>query len=255
MQTCHRMTGSDLAAWPDLAVWRVVTWNVRGSAHPHLATVAERITALQPDVVALQEIQHRQARRLAAHLGWRVCWTRKHYPYTPVAWWLAEGLAILTPHALGDEWRQTISPGVSTWTFRHRVLLAATISREPDRIRVYDTHLAAHRAADERVAQARRVAQRVAADAAPLRLVAGDLNSADEPEVIGELQAVGLTDPGGDPTHPSIAPRRRIDYVLVPEDALVDERLVPAGGEQWATLSDHLPAAVEFRVRRAAPAT
>jgi endonuclease/exonuclease/phosphatase family metal-dependent hydrolase len=162
-------------------------------------------------------------------------------------------LAILTPHALTDVWQQTISPGVSTWTFRHRILLAATVSRGGERLRVYDTHLAAHRQPDERISQARRVAERVAADAAPARMVAGDLNAPDEPEVIRELHAVGLIDPGGGVTHPAIAPRRRLDYILVPDDAEVTERTVPRGGEKWATLSDHLPTTLAFTLRRRSP--
>jgi endonuclease/exonuclease/phosphatase family metal-dependent hydrolase len=226
--------------------WRVLTWNVRGSALADIAAIAEVVAGLRPDVFAVQEIQRTQAVQLGRALGWRHCWTRKHYPYTPLLWWRAEGLAILTPHALGGVWKQTISPGVSTWTYRHRVLLAATVSRGDERLRVYDTHLAAHREPDERIAQARRVAERVAADDAPLRVVAGDLNAHDEPEVIRELHAVGLRDAGSDSTHPSHVPRRRFDYVLVPEAAQILESFVPDGGDQWAELSDHLPLAVEF---------
>jgi endonuclease/exonuclease/phosphatase family metal-dependent hydrolase len=226
--------------------WRVVSWNVRGTARPDLAALARIISGYSPDVVSIQEIQRGQAHRLGAALGWRHCWTRKHYPFSPLLWWTAEGLAILTPHELGGVWRQTLTPGVSTWTFRHRVLLAATVSRDGEHVRVYDTHLAAHGAADVRITQARRVAERVEADASQLRILAGDLNAAGEPEVVRELHAVGLRDAGGDSTHPSIAPRSRLDYVLVPEHARVAESSVPEGGENWAELSDHLPLIVEF---------
>jgi endonuclease/exonuclease/phosphatase family metal-dependent hydrolase len=229
------------------ATWRVVTWNVRGSARPDLDALRDVIAGLSPDVVSIQEIQRRQAKRLGSALGWRHCWTRKHYPYSPLVWWRAEGLAILTPHALGGIWRQTISPGVSTWTFRHRVLLAATVRRGDDQLRVYGTHLAAHRAPDERIAQARRVAERVAVDDARLRIVTGDLNAPQEPEVVRELHVVGLRDPGSDSTHPAHAPRRRLDYILVPDGAVVVETNVPPGGDEWAELSDHLPLLVELR--------
>ena len=229
----------------DETTWRIVSWNVRGSAQPDIGAVAEVIRGFEPDVVAIQEIQRRQATRLGATLGWRQCWTRKHYPYTPLMWWRAEGLAIVSPHSLDHVWRETISPGVSTWTFRHRVLLAATIRRgDGDELRVYDTHLAAHRAPDERIDQARRVARRVAADDAPQRIVAGDLNAHGEPEVIRELHAVGLRDPGSDSTHPSHRPRRRLDHVLVPQSARVLESSVPRGGDEWAGISDHLPLVV-----------
>ena len=106
---------------------------------------------------------------------------------------------------------------------------------------MYDTHLAAHREPDERIAQARRVAERVAIDDAPLRVVAGDLNAHGEPEVIRELHVVGLRDPGGDSTHPSPSPRRkRFDYVLVPESATC-ARCRADGGDPWPDLTDHLP--------------
>src|SRR5688500_279038 len=107
-----------------MAVWRVLTWNIRGSAEPDLDALAAVIEEQRPDVVALQEVLRTQSRRLGARLGWRHCWARKHYPYTPLVWWRAEGLAILSPHALGGITRESISPGVSTWTFRHRIVLA-----------------------------------------------------------------------------------------------------------------------------------
>src|SRR5215203_4710051 len=136
-----------------MTTWRVLTWNILGSHGPNLDVLAEVIIGYSPDVIALQEIRRRQAMVLARRLDWRFCWTRKHYPYSPLLWWRAEGLAIVTPHSLGGVWRQSISPGVSTWTFLHRVLLAATVRRGDDEVRVYDTHLAAHRGSDERVAQ------------------------------------------------------------------------------------------------------
>lgn len=228
--------------------WRILTWNLRGSAGPDLRAVADAIRSFEPDVVALQEIQPGQARRLASALGWSHRWTRKHYPFTPLLWWRAEGLAVMTPHALGDVHRQTISPGVSTWTYRHRVLLAATVSRDGHRLRVYDTHLAAHHRPDERIAQAARVAARVLADAHPLAVVAGDLNADGEVEVLREFAAVDVRDPGGPPSHPSIAPTRRLDYVLVPAHTHATEIAGPDGGETWWAISDHLPVGVEVTI-------
>jgi endonuclease/exonuclease/phosphatase family metal-dependent hydrolase len=67
-------------------------------------------------------------------------------------------------------------------------------------------------------------------------------------EVIREFGTAELMDPGGDSSNPSIAPVRRLDYVLVPETATVTARLTPDGGERWDALSDHLPVLVEFSV-------
>jgi endonuclease/exonuclease/phosphatase family metal-dependent hydrolase len=228
-----------------MTTWRVLTWNILGSHHPNLDVVSEVIKSYAPDFVALQEVQQRQARGLARRLGWRVVWTRKHYPYSPLLWWRAEGLAIMTPHAVGELISASISPGVSTWIYLHRVAMAATVTRGADVLRVVNTHLASHDA-DERIAQARRVVALVG-NRRPA-IVTGDFNSVDEAEVLREFGVIGLVDPGGDYSNPSIAPVQRIDYILIPDSAVVTVRLTPDGGERWNDLSDHLPIVVEFSV-------
>ncbi|MBI5089902.1 MAG: endonuclease/exonuclease/phosphatase family protein [Actinobacteria bacterium] len=227
--------------------WRVLTWNVRGSAKPDLERLAAVIGEQRPDVVALQEIRRSQARLLARALGWQQTWTRKHYPYTPMLWWLAEGLAVMSPHAIEHPASRSLTPGLSTWTYRHRVVLAATVRRDGASVRVYDTHLAAHHHPDARIQQAERVAAMINDDRLPA-IVAGDLNAHGEQEVVRAFHAAGLRDPGGASTHPSIAPRSRLDYVLVPERAQLIDDHVPDGGEEWAVLSDHLPLAVEVEL-------
>ena len=112
--------------------WRVLTWNILGSHRPNLDVVAEVILGYSPDVIALQEIRRKQARVLARRLDWRFVWTRKHYPFSPLVWWRAEGLAIATPHQIGEPVSRSISPDVSTWTFHHRVAMALTVTRNGD---------------------------------------------------------------------------------------------------------------------------
>jgi endonuclease/exonuclease/phosphatase family metal-dependent hydrolase len=228
-----------------MTTWRVLTWNILGAHHPNLDVVGNVISGYGPDVVALQEVQQRQARGLARRLGWNVVWTRKHYPYTPLLWWRAEGLAVMTPHAVGELISASISPGVSTWIYLHRVAMALTVTRKDDVLRFANTHLASHDA-DERIAQARRVVGLVG-ERRPV-VVAGDMNAPDELEVVREFGVLGLVDPGGDYTNPSIAPMQRIDYVLIPETATVTARLTPEGGEHWNDVSDHLPVVVELSV-------
>src|ERR687890_422968 len=97
-----------------MAVWRVLPWNIRGASRPDLKAITAVLEAHRP----------------GAGLRWHPCWARKHYPYTPLVWWRAEGLALLTPHSLGGIWWESISPGVSTWIHRHRVVLAATVERD-----------------------------------------------------------------------------------------------------------------------------
>jgi endonuclease/exonuclease/phosphatase family metal-dependent hydrolase len=228
-----------------MTTWRVLTWNILGSRQPNLDVVGEVISGYLPDVVALQEVQRRQARGLARRLDWRVAWKRKHYPYSPLVWWRAEGLAILTPHSVSELASASISPGVSSWTFKHRVAMAITVTRQGVALRLANTHLAS-RDADARIAQARRVLP-VLGDRRPA-VVAGDFNASDELEIIREFGVAGLVDPGGDSSSPAIAPVRRIDYILIPRDATVITTSTPDGGEQWHQLSDHLPVTVEFTV-------
>lgn len=235
-----------MAATPTLR-WRVLTWNVHGSAHPNLELLAEVIEGYAPHVVALQEVQRRQARRLARRLGWHRTWTRKHHPYTPLMWWRSEGIAILSPHPMTHVMHTTITPGVSTWVYRHRVLLAVTVTRDGGALRVYDTHLSSDDS-DQRIAQARRISEVMVEEAAPTAVVTGDLNTHPDDliEIVREFHAAHVRDTGGDSTNPAIAPFQRLDMVLVPERAEVLDHHTPEGGERWAALSDHLPVLVEF---------
>lgn len=225
--------------------WRVLTWNILGAKDPDLSAIAAHVRRSEPDVVALQEVRRAQAEALAAEIGWRVVWTRKHYPLTPLLWRRAEGQAILAPAKLVDESHTVLSRGASTWTYRHRVMVAATVVRGDDRLRVHNIHLSSS-SADQRIEQARRGATVIAAEPSALRVVCGDMNAANEQEVIREFHAVGVRDTGGDFTSPSRTPRQRLDYVLVPENAKVSAIDTPDGGDEWAALSDHLPVLVEF---------
>ena len=225
--------------------WRVLTWNILGAKNPDLATLADFVRKSNPDVVALQEARRSQAHHLAELLGWRVVWRRKHYPYTPLLWWRAEGQAVLAPTELIGARSYELSPRRSTWTYHHRIMLGATVVRGDDRLRVYNVHLSST-SPDHRIEQARRAAGFIAAEPAAMRVVCGDMNAANELEVIREFHAIGVRDTGGDATNPSRAPFQRLDYVLVPDHASVSVIDTPEGGDEWAALSDHLPVLVEF---------
>ena len=228
-------------------IWRVMTWNILGARDPDLGALAAVILERRPDVIAVQEIRHAQAVRLARRLGWRMHWVRKHFPYTPLIWWRAEGMAIVSPHPLDSVARATLTPDRSSWTYRRRVLIAATVRRESASLRIYDLHLSSE-SADRRIAQARTVVELIAAEhsAVPVA-IAGDFNAkADLVEVLRELSAGGWTDAGGDDTNPSIAPMQRLDVILPPAGATVAEVDTPEGGQHWQELSDHLPVVVEF---------
>ncbi|MCB0957398.1 MAG: endonuclease/exonuclease/phosphatase family protein [Ilumatobacter sp.] len=228
--------------------WRVLTWNLLGAKHPPLTQVAAHIRHCEPDVVALQEVRRGQARRLARLLGWKVAWRSKHYPYGPLVWWTAEGMAILSPTTVSAPVRRILSVGEPMWIYRRRIMISATVTR-PDgsSLRVHNIHLVGgpH---EERVAQAARVAAAVRSegDLGPI-VVCGDLNAPDGTEVLAELATVGVEDTGGTVTNPSEAPDQRLDYVLVPAGSEVLVVDTPDGSDAWREISDHLPVLVEFR--------
>lgn len=224
--------------------WTVTTWNLHGSADPDLEDIAEVLRQIEPDALALQEVRRTQARRLGALLGMRVAWRRKHYPYSPLVWWRAEGHAIVTPHQIGDVRRDTVSTGEPVWIYRRRIMLSAVIRRAGESLAVHDLHLSSDDA-DDRILQARRAAAAARLIDADLRVVCGDLNAADEPEVVREFHTLGVRDPGGMNTSPARTPRQRIDYVLVPDPTRAHV-VTPAGGDDWARRSDHLPVTVRF---------
>ena len=90
------------------------------------------------------------------------------------------------------------------------------------------------------------VADLVAEEGPPLPVVAGDLNSREESEVLRQFRRVGLVDHGGGVTSPSVAPHQRLDYVLVPETVVWRSTHTPETDERWQAISDHLPVVLEF---------
>ncbi len=75
----------------------IVTWNLQGSRGVDAEGMSGVLDAVRPDVIALQEVERGQARRLAAALGdASMRWAFKHFSWR--TW--PEGLAVLTPHRL-----------------------------------------------------------------------------------------------------------------------------------------------------------
>ena len=235
--------------------WTVVTWNVHGSAGPDVRALAAVLANQAPDVIALQEIRWHQALLVSRRLHMRRTWALKHFPLTPLLPWLAEGMAILSPHQLADPRARIISRGASAWTFRRRIAQWATIVRgrpaDHDELVVCNAHLSPGDLAAERRDEARRLAELCVRAAGSLPLVvAGDLNDAGDPAIIAALPAIEADVPP--PTNPAGSPHQTIDHVLVPPDAVEVSTSVPAGGRRWARFSDHLPVTVRFG-RPAAP--
>ncbi len=236
------------------ARWTVTTWNLQGSTGVDHAAVAAVLADAAPDVVAVQEIRRGDARRLALAMSdvassVHVSWARKHYPYTFLIWWRAEGMAILTRHTLERADSIEISMRMARrWDWRRRIAQWAVVRRgDGEELFVVNVHLSPHALAGERVAEARGVRELAERHGSEVPLViAGDFNDAADPTVIAELPGIEHVAPGF--TNPASAPTQTLDHVLLPEAATEVEVRVPAGGPTWAALSDHVPVTVRFRL-------
>lgn len=197
--------------------------------------IADLITSLQPDVVALQETRHDfrfeggkgQGEQLAALTGYHptIAVAQVYIPLARVD----EGLTILTR---GTPQRTMLQPLTQFPQERmdenHRICLGVTIEAEGREIDIYDTHFSLSPVA--RRHNAREVARFAAAESGsrPM-LVMGDLNA--EPDeaairfLVGEEEINGqradfvdcwmLANPAQPGyTYASFDPVKRIDYVL-----------------------------------------
>lgn len=249
---------------------RVMTWNIHGAARPNRSMLARAIHAQAADLVMLQEIRIGQAHRLANRLGYHVIWARKHFPLGPAVWWRAEGLAVLSPHRITQAATWLLSPKEGRSTYRRRIALRADLAVKGRTIAVVNTHLASHDVADPAQPDGRRVraeqAKRLVSlftehgpeHAEASAIVAGDLNTDHEPEVLAPFVSMALKDcwgsaieqSGGPCTSPAADPVQRIDYVLVGQEWTVAHAMVPAahgdGEHPWQSLSDHLPLIVDL---------
>lgn len=226
--------------------WTVFTWNLQGSRRTDMGRVVEVIGAESPDVVAVQEVRRSQAAELADALAMSHEWVFKHHPLLPFLPDRAEGAALFTPHSLGQVSSAVVSRTTSRRSYRRRVAQWGVVSRaDATGYRVLNVHLSPHDRPDDRLGEARRIAQIAQGfgDAPPI-VVAGDLNNDGEPSVTAALPGVEHVTPG--PTNPSSDPVQRLDHVLLPAEATAVSTSVPGGGRDWSDLSDHLPVTVRF---------
>ena len=240
---------------------RLLTWNLQGREGLDLGRVAAYVTACSPDVVALQEVQHRQARRLASVLEWHQVWAWKHAPLVAPA----EGAALLTPHPLGDVSRTVLQRALFT-SWRRRIALGATVEIDGRSVTVVDAHLSPHELGTRRLDEVERLVrfatQRYGHPGREV-VIAGDFNEEPPSGVFERLASAGWVDAwestparrrlGAGPTNWTAGPRsgrpatQRLDAVFVPQRSECRAAMVPTErSEELSALSDHLPLLVEF---------
>lgn len=229
-------------------------WRERGPL------LADRISALKPEVVALQEVhgdatgRDTQAHELAARVGdYRV-----HFAPARVYGLESEGVALLLRHdaQAHDPHALTLDPSDRFEGSNQRIVLGVTVDHPEGPIDVFVTHLSLSRKARARTAaelvgfteQIRARSRSVAA------LLCGDLNATPDEPAVSILEEMWIdawaeaNGAHGGGTWPAILPFRRIDYVFVRGEADVEAcRRVPYSG------SDHLGLLANVRIRGGRP--
>jgi endonuclease/exonuclease/phosphatase family metal-dependent hydrolase len=238
----------------------VMTWNLRGHDGPDVDAVAEAVRASGADVVALQEVQRRQARSVARGVGAAsLGWGFKHWP-APIP---AEGLAIMGVTRPLRVRTRSLSFRFRLWSWRRRIFQVTLVRPEGERepaFALVNTHLSPFDADDRRIREAATLLR--AASSRWPTVVVGDLNDDPDAASIARFRQAGFRDVWAE-VHPDDAggdgatnwhgwkrgtterPTRRLDYVLVPAPAEVVRVSLPRPGDDgfavFTTVSDHLP--------------
>jgi len=239
-----------------------MTYNIH-AGHGDLASTANAIRILSPDMVALQEVDVHwsdrsgfvdQVAALASALGMEARFApiyslpNRDNSGVPRQF----GVALLSRHHIVT-WRNDTLTRLSTQDSSAAPapapgLLEAVVDLNGTMVRVFNTHLdyrsdpsIRRRQAGEMVAAMRGVGEPV--------IVFGDLNaSPDAPEIAPlreHLRDTWPSDSGPGYTYPADKPVKRIDYVLTSRDFQVVAANVPS-----SDASDHRPVVVDLILRR-----
>ena len=228
---------------------KIMTWNLQGSQRPDMFKIADKIQQLQPDVIAIQEIQKHQARALSRRLGWSYVWAFKHNGYGPLLPRRAEGMAIMSRSLLTNAGKTTLSSGYGRFTYRRRIAMWATINIHGQQFALFNTHLASDDNGDEGPTQAQRLRKIIDAHRQLPTVIAGDFNDYQRPDIVKILNGDKNHDAWtyaqsrsrNGQTNPTKNPYQRLDHILVPRTHTIARVEVPDTDQSWIQLSDHLP--------------
>ena len=211
-----------------------------------LKRVAQVIRRLDPDLVALQEIDSQttrtdridQAQRLGELTGMHA-WFGGFMDYREGQY----GMAILSRFPIEEATNHRLPDGQEP-----RTALTARVRLGDDGPEIVFVSIHLYRSAEERLAQAQRIIEIFQNETRPV-ILAGDFNSTPDSEVIELLEQYWrIPDKGEDRlTFPSGTPRREIDFIMFrPADrfevvrlAVIDEPLA----------SDHRPVLLDVVLR------
>jgi endonuclease/exonuclease/phosphatase family metal-dependent hydrolase len=224
----------------------VTTWNLQGSRGVDVDEVAAYLREVDSDIVALQEVQRRQAHALARRLGVKsLHWGFKHWPLV----YRAEGMAligvsqeILQPRSLA------VTRPLRVWSSRRRIVQFGGLPGADGPLSIANVHLTArgHAGATDR----KRELNVVLGQPRTPAISVGDFNAQPTGDLFEPMRAVGLMSVGGGATYwrgqPSNRPPdHQLDYVWVNSEIGVAGVSLPRHGEpgfdRFPPLSDHLP--------------
>lgn len=236
-------------------ILRVMSYNVHHCNPPSkdslidVDAVAKVITAQNPDVVALQEIDVNTKRsglineaKILGHKTGMHFFFAKSIDYDSGEY----GLAILSKFPISEETIHRLPTEVST-NGEPRILATAKVKLTNGRfIRFGTVHFDAQKANLNRELQIKELAVLAKADSLPM-IVAGDFNSYTKSSVIDQLDGfMTRTCRDCPPTIPVINPKNTIDFIAFKPKAafsIISHKVIP---ERYA--SDHLPVVAELKV-------
>ncbi len=221
---------------------RVLAYNIHHGAGMDegldLARIAALIREVNPDLVALQEVDSvttrtervDQAAELGRLTGMKPIFGR-FMPYREGAY----GMALLSAWPIDAATNLRLPDGTEPRTALSAVVVSPKTGR---RLRLVGIHL--YRTVDERLAQALALEDHLQGDTLPT-ILAGDFNSTPEDTVMQHLGHAWHIVPKGEDhfTFPSYAPDQEIDYFLLQPQArfnVIAQRLLDE-----PIISDHRP--------------
>lgn len=241
---CCGLTAALAATHPDTTTVRMMTFNIHAGHDASLLKIALLIKQLQPDFVALQEVDCGTHRSHARHQNDRDFVTELAYHsgmmglYAPTIRFSGGlyGIGLLSRHPYCHS-RNIMLPNPNPEMEQRALLEATYVLPTGDTLDVACTHLEAFDN-DCREAQGEFLRQHFAATHHPT-LIAGDFNAQPHEAVIAQVMLPEWLDcTDRQPTYSTEKPQEKIDYIFARPTSrwrLVDTQVVNCH------LSDHFP--------------
>jgi endonuclease/exonuclease/phosphatase family metal-dependent hydrolase len=223
-----------------------MTWNI-AAGHGNLSRIAETVRSINPDIVALQEVDVRwsersafvdQADSLAKSLHMNVRFA-PIYDFPPRQF----GVAILSRYpivsSVNHEITRLSTQQQNAAPAKAPGFLETVLDVRGTKVRVFSTHLDYRSDPSVREKQVTEMMEIVGTMDMPT-VLAGDLNATPSAvelkPLMASFQDAAATAAGGEMTYPAENPVKRIDYVLASRAFTVTEVRVAA-----TDASDHRP--------------